>query len=153
MMNRTVMGLAVSAVAMLGFATPAAAADMKEMPPGLWQITTKMDMPGMPPEMAAKMAGGMTMTQCVKPGERKWDEQRSPMQRGETKCDRVEPKVDGNTVSWKLSCSDGTTADGTLTHNGKDAYKMKMNMNSPRGSMVMNMEGQKIADTCEKAPK
>jgi hypothetical protein len=152
-MKNAVIGLGFGLVATFGLATDVAAADLKEMPPGLWQITTKMDMPGMPPEMAAKMAGGMTMTQCIKPGERKWDEQRAPSQRGESKCDKVDPKIDGNTVSWKLNCADGTTADGTLTHNGKDAYKMKMNMNSPRGSMTMNMEGKKIADTCEKVQK
>ncbi len=145
--------LSAAAVLMFGCAVGASAADLKEMPAGLWQITTKMDMPGMPPEMAAKMANGMTMTQCIKPGERKWDEQRAPSQRGEQKCDKVDPKISGNTVTWKLSCADGTTADGTLTHNGKDAYTMKMNMNSPRGSMTMNMEGKKLADACEKGQK
>ena len=137
---------------LLGFS--ASAADMKEMPPGLWQITSKMEMPGMPPEMAAKMANGMTVTQCFKPGEAKWNEQRTPMMpRGEGKCDPVQPKVDGNTVTWSMKCADGTTGDGKLTHNGKDTYKMKMNVNSPRGSMTMNMEGKKIADTCEKGEK
>ena len=140
------------AVSVLGL--NALAADMKEMPPGLWQITSKMDMPGMPPEMAAKMANGMTVTRCIKPGEATWNEQRTPMMpRGEGKCDPVLPKVDGNTVTWSLKCVDGTTGDGKLTHNGKDEYKMKMSVNSPRGSMTMNMEGKKIADICEKAQK
>jgi hypothetical protein len=140
------------AVGLLGL--HATAADMKEMPPGLWQITSKMDIPGMPPEMAAKMANGMTVTQCIQPGGAKWNEQRTPMMpRGEGKCDPVQPKIDGNTVTWSMKCADGTSGDGKLTHNGKDAYKMKMNFNSPRGSMTMNMEGKKIADNCEKAPK
>lgn len=143
------MGIAAGLLGMNAFA-----ADMKEMPPGLWQITSKMDMPGMPPEMAAKMANGMTVTQCIKPGEAKWNEQRTPMMpRGEGKCDPVQPTVDGNVVTWSMKCADGMTGDGKLTHNGKDAYKMKMNVNSPRGSMVMNMEGKKIADTCEKGQK
>jgi hypothetical protein len=130
------------------------AADTKEMPAGLWQITNKMDVPGIPPEMAAKMANGMTVTRCVKPGEVKWNEQRTPMMpRGESKCDPVQPKVDGNNVSWSMKCSDGTTGEGKLTHNGKDEYIMKMSMNSPRGNVTINMEGKKIADTCEKAQK
>jgi hypothetical protein len=150
-MKKPLLKLMVLGVSLMGLS--AAAADMKEMPAGLWQITSKMDMPGMPPEMAAKMANGMTATQCVKPGEMKWNEQRTPvMPRGE-KCDPVQPKVDGNTVTWSFKCVDGTAGDGKLTHNGKDAYKMKMNVNSPRGSMTMNMEGKKIADTCEKAAK
>jgi hypothetical protein len=130
------------------------AAELKEMPPGLWRITSKIDMLGMPPEIAAKMANGMTATRCVKPGEVKWNEQRTPMMpRGEGECDPVQPKVDGSTVTWSLKCVDGTTGDGKLTHNGKDEYKMKMNVSSPRGSMTMNMEGRKIADTCDKAQK
>ena len=133
--------------------THAAAADMKEMPGGLWQITTKMDMPGMPPEMAAKMPGGMVMTHCVKPGERKWNEQRSPGERGERKCESVETKTDGNKVMWKLKCADGTSGEGVVSHNGKDAYTMNMTMNSQRGSMTMKMEGKKIAETCEKGQK
>jgi hypothetical protein len=152
-MKQSRLKAALGAAVMLLCTFSVHAADLKEMPAGLWQINTKMDVPGMPPEMAAKMANGMTMTHCVKPGERKWDDQRAPNQRGEQKCDKVDPKVSGNTVTWKLKCADGTTADGTLTHNGKDAYSMKMNMNSPRGSMTMNMEGKKIADTCEKGQK
>ncbi len=128
------------------------AADAKAMPGGLWQITTKMNMPGMPPEMASKMPGGMTMTHCVKPGEQKWNEQRST-DRGERKCDPVETKTDGNKVSWKLKCADGTSGEGTVTHNGKDAYTMNMTMKSPQGSMTMKTEGKKIAETCEKGQK
>ena len=132
--------------------TNALAADPKVMPSGLWQITSKMDIPGMPPEMAAKMGGGMTITHCVKPGERKWNEQRSA-DRGERKCDPVETKTDGNKVRWKLKCADGTTGEGTVTHNGEDAYTMNMIINSPGGSMTMKTEGKKIAETCEKGQK
>ena len=144
----TLIGLAVATVSAHGVA-----ADVKEMPAGLWQITTKMDMPGMPPEVAAKMGGGMVMTQCVKLGERKWNEQRSPGERGERKCDPVESKADGNKVTWKLKCADGTTGEGVVSHNGKDAYTVNMTMNSQRGSMIMKMEGKKIAETCEKGQK
>jgi hypothetical protein len=149
-MLRNVVSTVLLILAICLLAGPAAA-QVKEMPAGLWQITNKMDMPGMPPEMAAKMAGGMTVTHCVKAGERKWNDQRAPMERGERKCEPVESKVAGNKVSWKLKCADGTTGEGTMTHNGKDAYSMNMTMNSPRGSMSMKSEGKKIADTCEKA--
>ncbi|MEQ1515241.1 MAG: DUF3617 family protein [Usitatibacteraceae bacterium] len=123
-------------------------ASAQEMPGGLWEIKSKMDMPGMPPEMAAKM-GSRTMTHCVKPGERKWSEQRNPSER-ERQCEQTDMKIDGNKVSWKMKCKDGTTGEGTVTHNGKDAYKMEMAMNSARGSMKMLTEGKRIADTCEK---
>ena len=131
------------------FAPFAVQAQMKEMPGGLWEIRHKMDMPGMPPEMAAKM-GNRVFTQCIQPGERKWSEDRPPNEKGERRCEQTDMKVSGNTVSWKMKCVDGTTGEGTVTHNGKDAYKMDMVMNSPRGSMKMQTEGKRIADTCEK---
>jgi hypothetical protein len=49
-----------------------------------------------------------------------------------------------------MKCVDGTSGEGSITHNGKDAYKMDMAMNSPRGNMKMSSEGKRIADTCEK---
>ena len=60
-------------------------------------------------------------------------------------------RVEGNKVSWKMTCKDGTTGEVTVTHNGKDAYKMDMAMNSPRGNMKMQSEGKRIADTCQKS--
>ncbi len=138
-------------IAMVVFAS-ASSASNQEIPAGLWEIKNKVDIPGMPPEMAAKM-GGKTITQCIKPGERKWNEQRQQTERGERKCEAVESKVEGNKVSWKMRCADGTNGEGTVAHNGKDAYKMTMNMTSPRGSMTMESEGKRIAETCEKPKK
>ncbi len=120
----------------------------QEMPGGLWEIKTKMEIPGMPPEMAGKF-GNQTMTHCVKPGERKWSEQRNPNER-ERQCEQTEMKTDGNKVSWKMKCKDGMSGEGSVTHNGKDAYKMDMTMNMQQGSMKMQSEGKRIADTCEK---
>ena len=136
--------LIATAVA-LAFSISALAQDM---PGGLWEIKMKMDMPGMPAEMAAKM-GAQTITHCVKPGERKWSEQRNPNDR-DRQCEQTDMKVNGNKVSWKMKCKDGTTGEGTVTHNGRDAYKMDMAMNSPRGNMKMQTEGKRIADSCEK---
>lgn len=135
----------IATTAALAFSISALAQDM---PGGLWELKMKMDMPGMPPEMAAKM-GAQTITHCVKPGERKWSEQRNPNER-DKQCEQTDMKVDGNKVSWKMKCKDGTTGEGTVTHNGRDAYKMDMAMNSPRGNMKMQTEGKRIAETCEK---
>lgn len=137
--------LLIATASLLSFATGAPA---QEMPGGLWEIKTKMDIPGMPPELAGKL-GNHTITHCIKPGERKWSEQRNPNER-EKQCEQTDTKVDGNKVSWKMACKDGTTGEGTVTHNGKDSYKMDMAMNSPHGNMKMQSEGKKIADTCEK---
>lgn len=121
-------------------------ADMKEMPSGLWEIRTKMDMPGLPPEMAAMM-GNRTMTHCVKPGQGKWTDQSNPRDK---KCDAVDTRTDGNKTMWKVKCADGTTGEGAVTYNGKDAYISEMTINSKEGKMKMKSEGKRIADTCDK---
>ena len=148
------LSMLISQMMMIGAVLfiPLASASNQEMPAGLWEIKNKVDIPGMPPEMAAKM-GGKTITQCIKPGERKWNEQRQQPERGERKCEAVESRVEGNKVFWKMRCADGTNGEGTVIHNGKDAYKMSMNMTSPRGSMKMESEGKRIADKCEKPGK
>lgn len=131
-----------------------AAAQNKEMPPGLWQITSKMEVPNMPPEMAAKMGQGMTFNMCVQPGDqRKWMDgaQRGPMGRGERQCEPSDMKQEGNKVSWKVKCADGSHGEGSMSHNGKDAYTMNITFNGQRGSMTMQGKGKKIADTCDKS--
>lgn len=138
--------LMIATAAVLSFATSTSA---QEMPGGLWEIKTKMDIPGMPPEMAGKL-GSQTMTHCVKPGERKWSEQRNPNDRADRQCEQTDMKVDGNKVSWKMTCKDGTSGEGMVSHNGKDAYKMDMTMNMKQGSMKMQVDGKRIAESCEK---
>ena len=138
--------LMTAATAVLSFATSTPA---QEMPGGLWEVKTKMNIPGMPPEMAGKF-GSQTMTHCVKPGERKWSEQRNPNDRADRLCEQTDMKVDGNKVSWKMTCKDGTSGEGMVSHNGKDAYKMDMTMNMKQGSMKMQVDGKRIADSCEK---
>ena len=122
----------------------------QEMPGGLWEIKTKMDIPGMPPELVGKF-GSRTITQCVKSGEKKWSEQRNPNDRAEKQCEPAESKVEGNKVTWKVKCKDGTSMDGIVTHNGKVAYTMDMVMKSERGTMKMHSEGKRIAATCQKS--
>lgn len=132
----------------------AASAQNKEMPPGLWQITSKVDIPNLPPEMAAKVNQGMTINMCIQPGDqRKWMDsaQRGPMGRGERQCEHSDMKQEGNKVSWKMKCADGSHGEGNMSHNGKDAYAMNVSFTGPRGSMTMQGQGKKIAETCDKS--
>lgn len=138
--------LIIAVAAVSSFATCATA---QEMPGGLWELKTKMEMPGMPAEMVARM-GDRTTTYCVKPGERKWNEQRLQNDRVK-QCEQTDLKVDGNKTSWKMNCKDGTTGEGSITHNGRDTYKTEMTMNMKGSTNVkMQSEGRRIAATCEK---
>lgn len=89
---------------LLSFAEP----DMRE---GLWEITVKMDMPGMPMQMPA-----MTHTQCIT----KKDLIPQKPEKNQD-CKTISSKTSGNTVSWTIQCrdKDGTTAESS----GKVTYK------------------------------
>jgi hypothetical protein len=147
----------ISQLLVCGFvalSAPIVFAQAKEMPPGLWQATSKMDIPNMPPEMAAKMGGGIKFNLCVLPGEsRKWTDQmeRGPMSRGDRQCEPSELKTEGSKTSWKFACADGTSGEGSVTMNGKDAYTMNTTIVSQRGSMKVAVDGKRIAETCDKS--
>lgn len=85
----------------------AAEPDMRE---GKWEITTKVEMSGMPGGIPAQ-----TMTQCITkknmvPG----PEQTNP------NCKMVSSNVSGNTVSWSMTCKE---KDGTMESKGQITYK------------------------------
>jgi hypothetical protein len=122
------------------------AAMAQEMPPGKWEVTSKIEMPGMPAEMAAKM-GAKVFTHCIVAGKNKWSDEHSPS--AQRSCERTDMKVSGNDISWKMVCKEGITGEGHVKHNGKDAYTMKLNMTSPRGVMTMQTEGKRLSATCD----
>jgi hypothetical protein len=81
---------------------------MKE---GLWDITVKMDVPGMSVQIPPK-----TYTQCLTPKEA------VPKPKEENnKCEIVKQDIKGDTVSWSVECKtkEGTAvSDGTITYKG-----------------------------------
>jgi hypothetical protein len=144
------IAILLAALSLPAFSSLALAADLPEMPPGLWEMKMKTEIRGMP-QMASQMPFH-TMTHCVKPGQRKWtDHEKSPMERGDSKCKQTDIKVDGNKIAWKMACGNGTTGEGVITHNGKDAYQMDSVMNVPQmGTIKSHVDGRKIADSCDK---
>lgn len=143
----SLMGFAL--VSSLSFSMAAqASAVLEEMPVGLWQLNAKTELPNMPPETAAALKS--TTTHCVKAEDsRKWSEQQKSANPGGQRCDMSNLKNTANKVSWNMKCSDGTTGDGLITHNGKDAYTMVNNIQSAAmGKVKVVVEGKKISDTC-----
>jgi hypothetical protein len=133
--------LILTALFCLLFTTTATAdTDMKE---GLWEITTKIEMEGMPMTMAP-----ITNTQCLtkdmlvpksdQPGQ---------------ECKITNQKITGNTISYDMECSGpggNMKAHGEATYNG-DTMTGKMEMNIPgQGDMKMTMKmtGKRIGP-CE----
>jgi len=90
---------------------------------GLWEITTKMEMKGMPMQMPAR-----THTQCLT--KKNMLKTMVPnKQSQEEECKITDQKISGNTVTWTMKCS------------GKDAMKMTGKMtyrgNTLEGTMIM----------------
>jgi hypothetical protein len=94
------------------------------MQEGLWEITTTVDMPGMP----AGMMKPNTFTTSLNRKES------VPKSKNDTECTIKDLKTEGNTVTWTVVCKDatskgrityaGTTYDGmtetTMKQKGKD---------------------------------
>lgn len=139
MLNR----IAVIALVLALFAfAPAVAGAAPNMQDGEWEITTKMDMKGMP----AFMSRPMTYKQCIT------QKDAVPQKREPNKdCKMVSQKIVGNTVSWVMVCKD---KDGTMESSGKITYRkdrfdgtMKATMSGKEsGNMDMNykMTGKRI---------
>lgn len=85
----------------------AEAVDLKE---GLWEMTSKMEMKGMPMEMPSQK-----FRQCIT------KDKAVPMETEDkdVKCKVMEQKVSGNTIFWKVICKD---KEGETIITGKGTY-------------------------------
>jgi hypothetical protein len=111
-------------------ALPAFAAGLAKA--GRWQSTIETEMSGMPMKMPVR-----TIVTCVTKEQADNAETLIPKS-GDTRggCTYSDVKVDGNTISWKMTCAkSGMTGSGKLTYNG-DSYD---------GSMHMTMQDHEIS--------
>lgn len=107
--------------------------NMKE---GKWQMTTKMEMKGMPMEMPA-----VTHTQCLT---KKDYVPRNNA--GNQECQPVQTKVSGDTVTWTINCKgEGgpVTGSGKVTYKG-DSFKGVMKMKQGGMDMTSHITGKYI---------
>jgi len=128
-----------------------ALAGQSPMKPGMWEITTRMDMPGMPYKMPP-----MTLKHCVTPEMLAKDhglgEQKSPPG---SHCERTRMNISGNHAEWAVSCTGQTsvTGNGTVTWDSADSYHgeshLTMQMNGHTTNMTQTMQGKRLGD-CRK---
>ncbi|MBP9218270.1 MAG: DUF3617 family protein [Sterolibacterium sp.] len=116
-------------------------------PGSYWEITTKMDMPGMPIAMPA-----MTIKTCVPNGGEKNPQY---LQKKDDKCKMTDIRTTGNKVSWKATCTEnGETMTGTgeVSHE-RDSFRGNMHMQGKSHGQAINMtqtySGKKIGGTCD----
>jgi hypothetical protein len=109
----------------------------------LWEVSTKMDMPGMPFSMPAQ-----STRVCIKKGSEKDPNNAVPKNR-EQDCKMSKVRFSGNKSSWNMKCNgeNPMTGSGEMTF-GNGTYSGRMKMHSGDGDMTMAYEGKRIG-TCQ----
>lgn len=114
--------------------------------PGKWEMTMRTEMSGMPMKMPAH-----TFTYCLTKEDVEHAEKLAPEQQQKNNdCKRTDLKVDGKTVSWKITCEkSGMKGDGHVTYSG-DTYTGSMHMTMPSGNEVNSKYSGKYLGACDK---
>lgn len=108
------------------------------MKDGLWEITTKVEMPGMPMQIPA-----ITHTQCITK-ENAVPNSSQPNQ----KCKIIENHINGDTVTWRMECDtpEGKAkAAGKITYTG-DIFKGTIKMNMQGMEMLQQLSGHRVGE-------
>ncbi|OIQ98927.1 hypothetical protein GALL_190220 [mine drainage metagenome] len=133
-------------VAILGLMTGLLTVAAYAAPGEYWEVTSKMEMPGMPFAMPAT-----TTKVCIPKGAENNPEKTS----GDKSCKMTDVKTVGNKTTWKARCDrDGEVMTGvgeqTTTANGYDG-KMQFSGKSHGQDMNMNMafSGKRIGGSCD----
>lgn len=114
------------------------------MQEGLWEITARLEMPGMPSSMPSVTH---TYTQCITKEDlvpqASW-----VVEQGQQRCE-LKKRVEEDTVYWTLRChtEQGTTVvDGRVTYMGK-TFEGEMRIKTPEGmEVIQHISGRRIGD-------
>ena len=104
----------------------------------LWEVSTQMNMAGMPPGM-----GAQTQQVCQ---EKTAD--RKPVMPAREKCKVTDYKESGNRVTIHVTCPEGTSVIEQTFNASRTEYKGTMKMKTRDGDMTMTMNGRKVG-TCD----
>lgn len=113
---------------------PYSFAEAAGMQPGLWEITTTMEMTGMPMKMPAQ-----TVRHCYTQKELDQGKNSVPLS-DDKNCQVKDYKSKGNSASWTVVCTgkDAMTGTGTMTFT-PTSYTGKMRAKVKDGGETMDM--------------
>lgn len=120
----------------LCFVYTSSAMDMKD---GMWEITSKMEMPGMPMEMPP-----VKFTQCLTSKDSVPQDKKEHSQ----DCKIKNTDIKGNTVTWEMQCiSDGKPVKsiGKVTYKG-DSFEGETKTEMEGMKMFQKMSGRRIGN-------
>jgi len=139
-MFRNIVSAAVIVCTTASFAGAGSAPDMKE---GKWEISTTVEMEGMPVETEP-----MKDTQCLTK-----KNFLPPLGDMGKECKTTATKIEGNTVKWTMKCNEqagSMESVGTITYKGdKLEGTIKTTIKDPEAgkmTMVQRMSGKRIGD-------
>ncbi|MDD2335457.1 MAG: DUF3617 family protein [Geobacteraceae bacterium] len=118
---------------------PAVSFAAKTMQEGLWEITTQMEMPGMPMKMSPTV-----MQHCYTKSD--VSDQKKIIS-SDKNCSVTDLKTSANKVTWKMKCTGENAATMTgSTVFGTDSYTSVMQMNSHGQNMTMKVKGKRLGN-------
>ena len=128
----------------LFFATPAAWADGIPVEPGMWEMSSTMNMPMLPQPRVT------TTTECIRESEISMDDMGSGEM--DPNCQFEMAQIDGNTMKWSFDCPvEGGTSHGEweATSSGDSVTGkglITMSFQGQTMEMTMSWEGKRIGD-------
>ena len=132
------MRLIFVSLAAVAAIAPVAAANAQSQKGDLWDITSQMEVPGMPMPMPAN-----TQQVCVGKDQ--------PPFRAREGCRITDQQKLPTGWSWKMVCNDGSTADGNMSYQGTAAWTGAMNMKMKEGAVNMKLAGKRVGE-CDYKP-
>jgi len=117
---------------------PGASAAAEKMKPGMWEITSTMEMPGMPFQPPPQ-----TIRHCYTAQ----DVQQSPVP-SDSSCEVSSLKQSGNKVNWVVDCSGEMSGrgKGEIVYQGDSAYSGTMSMEAEGMTMKTKYKAKRIGD-------
>jgi hypothetical protein len=132
------------AIALAVCALPSMVFAASPVKPGKWQTTMQTEISGMPMKMPP-----VTVSQCISKEDAENPDKFVPQQRKNSDCKFSDVKMDGNTVSWKMTCEKSKmTGEGSMTYSG-ESMDGAMHMNMAQGEVNVKYSG-KYLGACDK---
>lgn len=118
---------------------PVAGFAAETMRDGYWELTTTMEMPGMPMKMPATQVKHCYTKEDVK-------DQKKTISTNKD-CTVTELNQSGNKVTWKMKCTGQSAGDssGVTVFNG-DSYESTMKMQFQGQTMDMNVKARRLGN-------
>jgi hypothetical protein len=120
---------------------PSMATSAEIIKPGLWEITTTMEMPGMPFQSPPQ-----TMRHCVTQQEAKDIEKSLPTSKD---CKIIDLRSSANKINWKVECNGEMAGkgEGEVEYKGDSSYEGKTMIQTQGMTFNMKHKG-KLAGEC-----